>query len=202
MKRLWPGWLLCVLTAGLLAYMGCVKAPAISVLIGGMKIPDQLPFGYDLEGARALFAAFSADLADAQADNRQSASEAYLVLHAGYDLVFPPLLTVSLGFCAFAALFRPEKPIETPRMAAVGFGLVLALAFTYLACDFIENAVADSMFGPKALELALNEEFVFVLRVLTTGKYATSILALVLIAALWVWRVASTRREVPPVASG
>ncbi|WP_417434523.1 hypothetical protein [Hoeflea sp.] len=200
MKKLWPGWLLCVLTAGLLAYMGCVQAPAISLLIGGMKIPDQLLLGYDLQGARALFAAFAADLADAEAKGRQSASEAYLALHAGYDLVFPPLLTISLGFCAFAALFRPENPIETPRMAAVGFGLVLALAFTYLACDFIENAVADSMFGPKALEGALNERFVFVLRVLTAGKYATSILALVLIAALWVWRWASMRRAAPPAA--
>ncbi|MEM5495080.1 hypothetical protein [Hoeflea sp. AS16] len=200
MKRLWPGWLLCVLTVGLLAYMGCVKAPAISLLIGGMKIPDLLPFGYDLDGARSLFAAFASDLADAQAGGRQSASEAYLALHAGYDLVFPPLFTISLGFCAFAALFRPEKPIETPRLAAVGFGLVLALAFTYLACDFIENAVADSMFGPKALGLALNEQFVFVLRVLTAGKYTTSILALALIVALWVWRLVSVRRATPPAA--
>jgi hypothetical protein len=200
MKRLWPGWLLCVLTAGLLVYMSCVKAPAISGLLGGMEIPDQLPLGYDMEGARALFAAFVSNHADAQNNGRPSASEAYVLLHAGYDLVFPPLLTASLGFLAFAALYRPKQPLQTPRIVAIGFGLVLALAFTYLACDFIENAVADAMFGPKALELAFNEQFVFVLRVLTAGKYVTLTLALVLIAALWVWRWRSARQAEPPLS--
>jgi hypothetical protein len=198
MKRLWPGWLLCVLTAGLFVYVGAVQVPPINTLLGGMKIPDQMPLGYDLEGARAVFAAFSADHAEAQLAGRTSASEAYVSLHAGYDLVFPPLLTACLAFCGFAALFRPSLPGRTPRMAAIGFGLVLALAFTYLACDFIENAVADSMFGPKALALEFNAGFVFVLRVLTTGKYVTLALALVLIAALWVWRIMSARKAVSP----
>lgn len=81
-------------------------------------------------------------------------------------------------------------------MAAVGFGLVLALAFTCLACDFIENAVADAMFGPKALALDFNAGLVFVLRVLTTSKYVTLALALVLICALWVWRAMSGRKTV------
>jgi hypothetical protein len=198
MKRLWPGWLLCVLTAGLFVYVAAVQVPPINTLLGGMKIPDQMPLGYDLEGARAVFAAFSADHAEAQLAGRTSASEAYVSLHAGYDLVFPPLLTACLAFCGFAALFRPSRPGRTPRMVAVGFGLVLALAFTYLACDFIENAVADSMFGPKALALEFNAGFVFVLRVLTTGKYVTLALALVLIAALWVWRIMSARKAVSP----
>lgn len=198
MKRLWPGWLLCVLTAGLFVYVAAVQVPPINALLGGMKIPDQMPLGYDLEGARAVFAAFSADHAEAQLAGRTSASEAYVSLHAGYDLVFPPLLTACLAFCGFAALFRPSRTGQTPRMVAVGFGLVLALAFTYLACDFIENAVADAMFGPKALALEFNAGFVFVLRVLTTGKYVTLALALVLIIALWVWRVMSARRAVSP----
>ena len=198
MKRLWPGWLLCMVTAGLFAYMSCYQVPDISKFIGGMKIPDELPFGYGLDGARALFEAFKADHAAAQVAGRTSASEAYVSLHAGSDLVFPPLLAASLAFCGFAALFRPSLPGQTPRMAAVGFGLVLALAFTHLACDFIENAVADAMFGPKALALEFNAGFVFVLRVLTTGKYVTLALALVLIAALWVWRVMSGRRAVSP----
>lgn len=198
MKRLWPGWLLCVLTAGLFVYVACFHVPAIDALLDGMRIPDQLPLGYDLEGARAVFAAFSADHAASQLAGRTSASEAYVSLHAGYDLVFPPLFAASLAFCGFAALYRPLRPGQTPRMAAVGFGLVLALAFTYLACDFIENAVADAMFGPKALSLEFNAGLVFVLRVLTTSKYATLSLALVLIAALWVWRVMSGRRAVSP----
>ncbi|MEM5471951.1 hypothetical protein WNZ14_09475 [Hoeflea sp. AS60] len=199
MKRLWPGWLLCVLTAGLLAYMFYVKAPDISGLVGGMKIPDQLPLGYDMDGARALFMAFVSDHAISLGKNRPSASEAYVLLHAGYDLVFPPMLTASLGFLAFAALYRLRQPIQTPRMAAIGFGLVLALAFTYLACDFIENSVADAMFGPKALELAFNEQFVFVLQVLTRGKFASAGLALGLIAALWVWRWTNTLKADPPL---
>ena len=198
MRRLWPGWLLCAITVGLLAYMALVEAPAISSMLGHLQIPDQMPFGYDLEGARRLFEAFQADHAAAQADGRRSASEAFVALHAGYDLVFPPLLAASLAFCGFAALFRPSQPGHTPRMVAIGFGLVLALAFTYLACDFVENAVSDAMFGPQALALELNENFVFVLRVLTTGKYVSVTLALLLIAALWVWRMTSTRRAVSP----
>lgn len=199
MKRLWPGWLLCVLTAGLFGYMFCVALPAISVLLGGMELPDQLLLGYDAEGARALFAAFVSDHAAAQAIGRISASEAYLSFHAVYDLVFPPLLAASVGFSAFAALFRPAQPGQTPRMVGVGFGLVLALSFTYLACDFVENAVADSMFGPKALKLAFNEPFVFVLQVLTRGKFASLGLAFGLTAALWVWRWRSSRHVETPL---
>ena len=52
------------------------------------------------------------------------------------------------------------------------------------------------MFGPEALALEFNDGFVFVLRVLTTSKYVTLALALVLIAALWVWRAVSDRRAV------
>ena len=200
MKRLWPGWLQCVLTAGLFSYMFCVAGPAISVLLGGMKLPDQLLLGYDAEGARALFAAFVSDHAAAQAVGRTSASEAYVALHAVYDLALPPLLAASVGFCAFAALYRPAQTNQTPRMVGVGFGLVLALAFTYLACDFIENAVADAMFGPKALKLAFNEDFVFVLQVLTRGKFASLGLAFGLTAALWVWRWRSARHVDTPLS--
>ena len=159
-----------MVTAGLFVYMSCYQVPGISKFIGGMKIPDELPFGYGLDGARALFEAFKADHAAAQVAGRTSASEAYVSLHAGSDLVFPPLLAASLAFCGFAALFRPSLPGQTSRMAAIGFGLVLALAFTHLACDFIENAVADAMFGPKALALEFNAGFVFVLRVLTNRQ--------------------------------
>lgn len=190
MKRLWPGWLLCVLTAGLFTYMAFVETPAISALLGGLKLPEAVPLGYGEDAARALFAAFAADLAAAKEQGRQSASEAYLALHAGYDLVFPAMLAASLGFCAYAALcLRPEHTV-TPRHVSVGLGLVFALAFAYLGCDFVENAVADAMFGPKALGLAFNEQFVFVLRVLTIGKFATAALAFMLIAGLGIsgWR--------------
>lgn len=202
MMRLWPGWLLCMLTAGLLAYMAYVPVPPINAALGKMSIPDQVPFGYDLDGARALFAAFKSDHAAALASGRTSASEAYVALHAGYDLVFPPMLTASLAFLGFAALFRPSRPGQVPRLASVGFGLVLALAFTYFACDFIENAVADAMFDPEALSLELNESLVFVLRVLTTGKYATISLALALIIGLWIWRVTAARRKEPATSHG
>ena len=199
MKRLWPGWLLCMLTAGLFAYVAFVHVPPINALLGGMRIPDQMPFGYGLEDARAVFEAFRSDHAAAQLAARTSASEAYVSLHAGFDLVFPPLLTACLAFCGFAALFRPSVPGHTPRMAGVGFGLVLALAFTYLACDFIENAVADAMFAPRAFALEFNEGFVFVLRVLTTGKYVTVGLAFAIIAVLWTWRLTVGRRGGPPI---
>ncbi|MCO6410521.1 hypothetical protein [Hoeflea alexandrii] len=202
MRRLWPGWLLCMITAGLFAYVAFIQVPPINALLADMRIPDQLPFGYDLEGARTVFAAFRSDHAIAQATGRTSASEAYVSLHASYDLVFPPLLTASLAFCGFAALFRPSRPGQAPRLAAVGFGLVLALAFTYLACDFIENAVADAMFGPKALALEFNQSFVFVLRVLTTGKYVTLSLAFALIIALWTWRLTAARRSEAPGSGG
>jgi hypothetical protein len=199
MKLLWPGWLLCVLTAGLFAWIYVNEVPAVTVLIDGLKLPDQMVLGYDMEGARALFAAFMSDHAAAQAAGRTSASEAYVALHAGFDLVLPPLLAGSIGFCAFAALFRPAQSSRIPTVVGVGFGLVLALAFTYLASDFIENSVADSMFGPQALNLAFNESFVFVLQVLTRSKFASLGLAFILIAALWVWRWRSARQTRTPV---
>jgi hypothetical protein len=202
MMRLWPGWLLCMLTAGLFAYVAFVHVPPINVLLGNLRIPDQLPFGYDLEGARAVFAAFRSDHAAAQATGRTSASEAYVSLHASYDLLFPPLLTASLSFCGFAALFRPSRSGQSPRLAAVGFGLVLVLAFTYLACDLTENAVADAMFGPEALASEFNQDSVFVLRVLTTGKYVTVSLAFALIIALWTWRWMAARRGEPTASGG
>ncbi|MFH1518177.1 MAG: hypothetical protein ABIH17_09910 [Pseudomonadota bacterium] len=196
MKRLWPGWLLCLVTAGLIAYVTLIEVPAISALLGGLKLPDQVPLGYDEAGARALYAAFAADLAAAQEHGRQSAAAAYQALHAGSDLIFPPLLTASLGFCAFAALYARGKHAETPLLVRVGLGLVLALAFAYLGCDFVENAVADAMFGPNALRVAFNEQFVFVLRVLTISKFTSVAIAFGLIAALWIscWR---SKREQP-----
>ncbi|KJS20339.1 MAG: hypothetical protein VR78_01715 [Hoeflea sp. BRH_c9] len=200
MKRLWPGRLLCALTAGLFVYMAAVEVPAISALLGGMKLPDQLPLGYNEAGARALHTAFSNDLAVAQEQERQSAASAYQALHAGSDLIFPPLLTASLGFCAFAALYARGKHAETPLMVRVGLGLVLALAFTYLGCDFVENAVADAIFGPNALRVAFNEQLVFVLRVLTISKFTSVAIAFGLIAALWIscWR----SRSEQPAADG
>ncbi len=186
MTRLWPGWILCLITAGVLAYMALIEAPAISALLGGWQIPDGLPLGYDDAGARALHAAFVVDFAQAQEQGRQSASAAYLALHAHTDLVFPPLLTVSLGFSAFAALSARQKNAETPLQVKVGLGLVLALAFAYLGCDFVENAVADAMFGPNALRVAFNEQLVFVLRVLTFCKFASLAVAFGLITWLWI----------------
>ncbi|MGJ8572562.1 MAG: hypothetical protein ACSHXI_17880 [Hoeflea sp.] len=193
MKLLWPGWLLCVLTAGLFTWIYLIEVPAVTVLIDGFKLPDQMLLGHDEEGARALFAAFKADYASSQAAGRASASEAYVALHAGFDLVLPPLLAGSIGFCAFAALFRPAQSSQIPPVVGVGSGLTLALAFTYLASDFIENSVADAMFGPNALNLAFNESFVFVLQVLTRSKFASLALAFSLISALWVWRWKSPR---------
>jgi hypothetical protein len=192
MKRLWPGWLLCVLTAGLFTWIFFFEAPLISERVGGLKLPDQLFMGYDEDGARTLFAAFASEHGAAQAEGRISASQAYLTLHAGYDLILPPLLAASLGFCAFAALYRPAQLTPIPRIAGIGFGLVLALTFTYLASDFVENSVADAMFGPKALGLAFNDDFVFVLQVLTRTKFASLALASGLIVALWAWRWKST----------
>jgi hypothetical protein len=199
MTRLWPGWLLCVLTAGLFAWIFLIEVPAVTVLIGGLKLPDQLVLGYDKEGARTLFAAFMSDHAAAQAAGRAGASEAYVALHAGFDLVLPPLLAASIGFSAFAALYKSAQSTQIPPVVGVGCGLVLVLAFTYLASDFVENSVADAMFGPKALSLAFNDQLVFVLQVLTRSKFASLGLAFVLIAALWVWRLRSARQTRTPV---
>ncbi|AKI01757.1 hypothetical protein IMCC20628_03063 [Hoeflea sp. IMCC20628] len=188
MKRLWPGWLLCLVTAGLFAYMALVESAAISALLGGWQLPDGVPLGYDADAARALFDVFVADFSAAQVEGRQSASEAYLALHAGFDLLFPPLLAMSIAFCAFAATYSRQDQAETPRLAKVGLGLALALAFAYLGFDFFENAVADTIYGPKAIMLAFNEQMVFVLQVLTRGKYLSLIVAIVLIVALWIAR--------------
>ena len=202
MKWLWPGWLLCAITAGLFFYVTVYQTPEITGLLGGMRLPDAVPLGYDETAARSLFAAFQADDAAARVEGRQSASAAYVAMHAGYDLIFPPLLAVSLGFCAFAALYARSKQVEIPRLAGVGLGLVLALAFAYLGCDFVENAVADTIFGPKALQLEFNQQMVFVLQVLTRGKYLSLVIAVVLIIALWLWRWSSSRQQVSAAAGG
>ena len=74
----------------------------------------------------------------------------------------------------------------------------MALAFTYLACDFLENAVADAMFGPQAMAAGFNESFVFVLQVLTRGKFLTLALAGLIIIALWVARWKGPRQPAAP----
>jgi Na+-translocating ferredoxin:NAD+ oxidoreductase RnfE subunit len=65
-----------------------------------------------------------------------------------------------------------------------------------------ENAVADAMFGPEALASEFNQDSVFVLRVLTTGKYVTVSLAFALIIALWTWRWMAARRGEPTASGG
>lgn len=186
MRRMWPGWLLCGLTAILFAYMTFGEGADISARIDGMLVPDAVILGYDLEAATALHAAFKTDLALAETEPRQSASAAYVSMHAGSDLVFPPMLAASLAFLAYAG-FKTRNSITGPsRLGKVALGLAFALAFACLGCDYVENAVADAMFGPPALETGLNAGLVPVLRGLTAGKYLSLSLAAIVVAALWV----------------
>jgi hypothetical protein len=188
MKPLWPGWLLCVLTAGLFVYMAMFEAVDISRKLDGLKVPDAVITGYNLQESEALHAAFATDQAAADIEGRQSASAAYVSMHAGSDLLFPPMMAASLVFLAVAALASPHNRSGTPRSLRIGLGLVLALAFAYLGCDYVENAVADAMFGPASLDFELNAGLVPVLRGLTAGKYLCLAVALMLIAALWINR--------------
>lgn len=192
-KWLWTGWILCALTLSLFVYMAAFEAPAISVLIDGMRLPDALLLGYDAEGARTLQQAFASDLAEAKTAGRQSASTAYVSLHAGSDLLFPPMLAISMVFVAFTALRSGASQKETPRWAPIVLGLVMVLAFVYLGSDFVENAMTDAMFGPQAVNSALNDQWVFALRVVTAGKFLSVAVAIVLIAALWLTRLRSRR---------
>lgn len=185
MKRLWPGWLLCGLTAILFVYMAAVQAPGISCQIGGMKLPDVVVVGYDLDSAQALHAAFKAQQAVAISDGEKSASAAYLSMHQGSDLLFPPMLAASLVFLGFAGLKTSSGEATPPRLARIGLRLVFVVALAYLGFDFVENGVADTMFGPAALNSDLNTELVPVLRGLTIGKYLTIAIAAIVIAALW-----------------
>lgn len=193
MRRLWPGWLLCLATAGLFIYMAFIQGPQISALVDGMRMPDAVVFGYDRQEAQALYSAFKTDLEAAQAEGRQSAADAYLAMHSGSDLAFPPMLAFSLCFLAFSAVMNWPSKAGLPRLGAVGFGLVLSLSFAYLGTDFIENSVADAMFGPQALARDFNVHLVFALQVLTRAKYGSLLLAFLLIAALWLWRRRSAR---------
>ena len=198
MKWFWLGWVVCVLTAGLFGYMALVEAPAISAMLGGLALPDAVPLGYGEDAAGALHTVFQADFIRAGAEGRQSASAAYVAMHARSDLVFPPLLAASLGFLAFASVYFGRRQSEPARLVSIGIGLVLALAFTYLACDFLENAVADAIYGPQAMTAGLNGSLVFVLQVLTRGKYITLAIAAVLIIALWVARWKRSRQPAAP----
>lgn len=197
MKWLWPGWLLCGLTVILLVYMAAFEAPAISDRIEGMRLPDAVVAGYDLDAARGLHAAFTAELAKAEADERQSASAAYLSMHAGSDLLFPPMLAASLAFLAFAGLNARGRDSEAPRSAKIILGIAFAVAFTYLGFDYVENAVADALFGPPSLKLPLNADLVPVLKVLTIGKYLAVAVALALILSLWIGALRARRGRSP-----
>lgn len=200
MKWFWTGWLLCLITAGLFGYMAVIEVPAISAMLGGMVLPDAMPLGYDEQGARALYEAFAADFTAAQAEGRRSASAAYLAMHAMSDLLLPPLLAASLAFCAFASIYTGRRQAETSRLVSIGLGLVLAAAFVYLICDFIENAVADAMYGPTAMKAGFNDQLAFALKVLTIGKYSILAVAFGLIAALWIARWKRGRGIVPDVS--
>ncbi|MCY0150228.1 hypothetical protein OEG84_21600 [Hoeflea sp. G2-23] len=194
MKRTWPGWILCVLTVALLAYMATVQGPEISASIGGLYLPDAVPLGYGTEAAAALHQAFVSEAAKAQATGLRSASAAYVAMHAGSDLLFPPMLAASLAFAGFAALNSRRNQAGSPLSARIGLGLVLALAFAYLGCDYVENAVADAMFGLPSLSRAFNAQLVPVLRGLTAAKFLTGALALMLIVALWIGRWRAGRK--------
>lgn len=189
MKRLWPGWLLCCLTAALFTYAAAIESPGISALLGGLHLPDVVVVGYNTDAARALFDAFKADLATAEAQGRQSASAAYVSMHAGSDLLLPPMLAASLAFLAFAGLGLPGDRTRSSRLSRIGVGMVFALAFAYLGCDYVENAVADAMFGPPALAYGFNGDLAPVLRGLTIGKFSSLAFAVALISALWIRRL-------------
>lgn len=171
MKRLWPGCLLCALAAILFVYMAAIEAPGISAQIGGMELPDAVVTGYDLDGALALHTAFKLQQAEAEASGEQSASAAYISMHQGSDLLFPPMLAASLMFLAFAGL-RDTNLDVPPRLARIGLGTTFAVAAAYQGFDYAENAVADAMFGPSSIRTDLNAELVPVLRGLTFGKYS------------------------------
>ncbi|MEQ8480972.1 MAG: hypothetical protein RIC18_09960 [Hoeflea sp.] len=197
MKRLWPGWVLCGLTIVLFVYMAAFEAPAISARINGTSLPDTVVTGYDHDAARTLYAAFTDELAQSEAAGRQSASAAYVSMHAGSDLLFPPMLAASLAFLAFAGLNARGRANAVPRSARITLGIAFAVAFTYLGFDYVENAVADALFGPPSLKLTLNADLVPVLRVLTIGKYLAIAAAVALILSLWIGALRSRRRERP-----
>ncbi|MEQ8305282.1 MAG: hypothetical protein RIA09_01880 [Hoeflea sp.] len=186
MKWVWPGWLLCGLTLFLLVYMAAFEAPGISAKIGDMRLPDAVFTGYDLDDARRLHAAFTAELAEAQTQGRQSASAAYVSMHAGSDLLFPPMMAASVVFLAFAGLNARDRNSVAPLSVKITLGIAFAVAFIYLGFDYVENAVADALFGPPSLTLPLNTDLVPVLKVLTIGKYLALAVAAVLILTLWV----------------
>ncbi|WP_420408313.1 hypothetical protein [Hoeflea sp.] len=204
MKRLWPGWLLCGLTAVLLVYMAAFEARDISCTIDGIPLPDAVITGYDQDAARTLYDAFTDELAQAEAAGRESASAAYVSMHAGSDLLFPPMLAASLAFLAFAGLNARAPGGAVPPSAKILLGLTFAVAFTYLGFDYVENAVADALFGPASLKLPLNTDLVPVLRVLTIGKYAAIALAAALILSLWIgaWRSKRARHTNATPAAG
>lgn len=194
MKRLWPGWLLCGLTVILLVYMAAFEAPDISAKIGDMRLPDAVFTGYDLDDARRLHAAFTTELAKSEAAGSQSASAAYVSMHAGSDLLFPPMLAASLAFLAFAGLNARGRDNAVPLSARIMLGIAFAVAFTYLGFDYVENAVADALFGPPSLKLPLNADLVPVLSVLTIGKYLSIAVAAALILSLWMGALRERRR--------
>ena len=105
---------------------------------------------------------------------------------------------------AFAADFTAAQAegrrSASSRLVSIGLGLVLAAAFVYLICDFIENAVADAMYGPTAMKAGFNDQLAFALKVLTIGKYSILAVAFGLIAALWIARWKRGRGIVPDVS--
>ncbi|PWW01557.1 hypothetical protein DFR52_102220 [Hoeflea marina] len=180
MLRLWPGWLLCAATAGLLGYMLGFEGQAISAMIG-LPLPDAAFWPQQPGSVSAWREAF---LAAPQAPPR------YLALHAGPDRLLPPLLTLSLGFLGFAALAGRARPL----MAVIAGALSTAAAFPYMLFDLRENAAADALFSPRALAGPLDPMLAAALPGLTLAKFLTLYAALLVVTALWIWRLRQWRR--------
>ena len=174
MLRLWPGWLLCAATAGLYGYMFLHEGRAISELIS-LPLPDGAFLPYD-GGLVAVWR--EAFIAVPEAASR------YRTMHAIADTLAPPMLTLTIGFLGFAALYSRTRT----SIAVVAGVLSVAAAVPYMLFDFRENATADALFSPLALASPMDPALAAALPGLTLAKYLTLYAALIFVLALWIWR--------------
>lgn len=180
MWRLWPGWLLCMATAGLFLYMSFHDVAAVSAAIG-MDTPDVRFSPYNVVDVLAVRDAFI---------GQPAALERYLAMLAGPDQFLPPMLAASIAFLGFASMYHPGKVRRAP-IGAIFAGIA---ALPYMLFDLAENAAAIAFYSPQALALPADLELAAELPGMTFAKNLTLLAASLLIVVLWIWDRQYSRR--------
>lgn len=168
---------LTVASAALFIGMIIVHATVLTPASAGIKAPDLVPTGYNLDGLTAWLTAMD-----------DAAREQFIALHSvTLDLVFPFLLTWTLYRLLLMALSK--LPRFTRQRRAMKIMVPLVLVLPYLVLDSVENTVVIGLLSSNQLPDAGDA---VQLQTITVLKYTGVVLAFV---SLIVFGLAARRTE-------